>query len=264
MEPIFRWAGSKRQLLGKLHDRFANMGGKYLEPFCGSACLFFEIEPQSAVLGDLNADLIQAYRVVRSDPSLVIECLNRLPKGKRSYYQIRGLNPLSLSSGERAARFLYLNHYCFNGLYRTDLRGHFNVPFSHSQRQKPIKCETVFRSAAVLGNATLLHGDFEHTLDLATAGDFVYLDPPYVTTSRRVFGDYCKDSFGTKDLGRLVTCLNDLDRRGVNFVLSYAYLGEARRLFSKWNVVLVKTRRNIAGFAGARKQAVEILASNFE
>jgi len=110
MNSFIRWAGSKRQLLSKLREFWPGGDARYIEPFCGSACLFFELEPEHAILGDLNEELITAYQALRVDALLVIEALRRIPLGKSAYYEIRGLDTKCLNNFERAARFLYLNH----------------------------------------------------------------------------------------------------------------------------------------------------------
>ena len=110
MKPIIRWAGSKRQILSSLRSYYRDGGQRYIEPFCGSAALFFKIEPDAAVLGDLNTELICALRAIQINPGVVLECLHRLPTGKRAYYRVRDVTPNSLSDNELAARFLYLNH----------------------------------------------------------------------------------------------------------------------------------------------------------
>jgi DNA adenine methylase len=243
-----------------------NVAGRYIEPFAGSACLFFDLEPQSAILGDLNRELVTAMRGIRRDAYRVLECYRRLPKGKNAYYAIRSQDPYSLCDAELSARFLYLNRYCFNGLYRTNLKGDFNVPYGppKTKAHSPeIDEELVVRASRLLANATLLNADFEETLSCAEMGDFVYIDPPYATDDVRVFSEYLPDSFGKKDLDRLYSCLKNLTRRGVRFLISYGESKEARHLLRHWQPIRVPTRRNIAGFAGHRKVAYELVATNF-
>lgn len=264
MKPIIRWAGSKRQILSSLKSYYPVEKPRYIEPFCGSGALFFRIEPHAAVLGDLNAELIGSLRAIQVNPGVVLECLHRLPTGKRAYYSVRAVNPNGLSDNELAARFLYLNHYCFNGLFRTNLQGRFNVPYGPPKSGRPIDAAVVLEGSKLLQQATLLDGDFEDTLAHARAGDFVYLDPPYVVRARRVFSEYLPHSFCQDDLGRLAKSLDDLDRIGAFFVVSYADSAEARSLFAKWSYRRIGVRRHIAGFAGARRTNYELIATNLD
>lgn len=265
MRTFIRWAGSKRLTLHHLRPFWPGGRTRYVEPFAGSACLFFDLEPGSAILGDLNGDLINAMRAIRRDVERVIEQLRGFRRGGPAYHRVRSLDPALLSEYERAARFLYLNRYCFNGLYRTNLQGHFNVPYGPPKKGRPLPRvdEDLLRAASkLLARALLVHGDFSETLEQCEANDFVYLDPPYAVGSRRVFAEYLPTSFGGGDLDRLADSLDRLDRRGVAFVITYADCAEARALLGRWNPVRIRTPRNIAGFVGSRKYSFELLASN--
>jgi len=261
---LVRWAGSKRKLLPVLMPYWNSKKFKrYVEPFAGSACLFFELNPKAALLGDLNTELISTYKSVRRDPDLVLECFKRLPKGEKNYYRIREIDPASLSDFDRAARFLYLNRWCFNGLYRTNKAGKFNVPYGGRHKISQLDEETLFRSSKTLKGATLVNADFEKTIARAKKGDFYYMDPPYVVESRRVFAEYLPGTFISKDLERLGKMVEKLDKKGVHFLVSYADCALIRRLFKKWHIQRIWTRRNIAGFSGSRRGTYELLISNF-
>jgi DNA adenine methylase len=262
MKSIIRWAGSKRSLLPALRPVLPKKFGRYIEAFAGSACLFFDLRPDRATISDLNQELITTFRAVRRDASLVVAAFRRLRRGKTAYYRIRAVNPATLSPVEVAARFLYLNRYCFNGLYRTNMAGRFNVPYGPPQKPLVKFEDDVVQAGLMLRSANLACCDFEITLKSAEKGDFVYLDPPFVLDERRVFTEYLPGSFGPGDLGRLSDSLADLDRRGVIFLLSYADSERARRLARPWHSCRVWTQRNIAGFTGARRGDYEILASN--
>lgn len=264
MRSFIRWAGSKRLSLPFLKPLCKVITGRYIEPFAGSACLFFDMEPEKAILGDLNSELISAMRAIRRDVYRVLECLRRLPKGKAAYYRIRDHNPDVLSEPELAARFLYINRYCFNGLYRTNLAGKFNVPYGPPRKVGGSRVDEslVINASRLLQRATLINGDFEETLRHAEPGDWVYLDPPYVTAQTRIFSEYVPNSFSNKDLHRLKTALRRLDESGVTFLISYGDTPEAKDLLSDWNPIKATTRRNIAGFAGHRKTAYEWVATN--
>lgn len=264
IQPIIRWAGSKKQLLGKLKPYWRSDFSRYVEPFCGSACLFFDLEPRAAVLGDLNPELITTYRALRRDPGLVCECLRRIPVTERDYYRVRAIDPKPLSEAEAAARFLYLNRNCFNGIYRTNRSGRFNVPYGPPKSGAEFSCHRIMEAAKLLARAELIHGDFAETLSHVQAKDFVYLDPPYAVEDRRIFSEYHHQSFSIDDLGRLDEHLQEIDRLGATFVISYADSKEARSLLRRWKPKRVRTRRHIAGFAANRRHAYELIASNQE
>lgn len=264
MDTIIRWAGSKRLLLPELLRYSCRPKSRYIEPFAGSACLFFALEPPRAFLSDLNRDLIGTYREIRRDAGLVLEAFGRFPRGRDAYYHIRQIDPCSLAPSEAAARFLYLNRYCFNGIYRTNSQGHFNVPYGPPKKPLRLFNERVRQAAHQLRNVELFQGDFSEVLQTVSAGDFVYLDPPYVMEERRVFSQYLPGSFSRSDLNRLSNCLVDIDRRGGIFLVSYENSPEARQLASGWASRTVRVRRNIAGFSGARRAAEELIISNGE
>jgi DNA adenine methylase len=264
MEPIVRWAGSKRQLLPKLSAFWPKSAKRYVEPFCGSACLFFHLEPDSALLGDLNPELIMAYRVLRTNPELVCECLRRFESGPDAYYRIRAIKVHTLCEAEIAARFIYLNRYCFNGIYRTNKSGDFNVPYGAPKSDTGIDFDRILAGAALLRRTELINGDFEATLDQVQKDDFVYLDPPYAVEDRRIFAEYHESTFKLLDLDRLNSRLQELDKMGALFVISYADSKEARKLLAPWRTQRVRARRHIAGFSNKRRFAFELMATNIE
>lgn len=264
-KPFLRWAGSKRKLLPKLLEYWDIKFDRYVEPFMGSACLFFAITPDDALLNDLNAELVEAFNAVKTNYSLVYDELRKLPLGKDAYYAIRDRIPGELGKYERAARFIYLNRYCFNGLYRTNSAGKFNVPYSAT------KTGTTPTKEALKGCSVALKGKEITSLDFETllrreckAGDFVYLDPPFAVSNRRIFKQYGPQNFGNEDILRLRECLEYLDSIGATFVLSYAYCKESIENFSDWTFRRVTTQRNISGFANNRRRAVEVLVSNIQ
>jgi len=236
---------------------------RYIEPFVGSACLFFRLQPERAILSDINGHLVRTYRTVRHSPDAVAESLRRYQKGREAYLQVRATSPWGLNSVERAARFIFLNRYCFNGLYRTNSRGRFNVPFA-AARTGPLPDGKHLREAAdALKVAKLQNTDFEEVIAEAAEGDFVYLDPPYAVGNRRLFRQYDPASFGLDDLDRLARQLRRLHENGAKFLLSYAICKEAEEHFAEWTSVRVYVQRNISGFAKHRRRAGELLISNY-
>jgi DNA adenine methylase len=228
----------------------------------GSACLFFELQPKKAVLADINDDLIRTYLAVRDHPQAVSNRLAKIPRGKRSYYFIRKQRLADLDAADAAARFIFLNRFCFNGLYRTNEAGRFNVPFAPSGTGQLPTAADLRLIASSLRQCTIQRSDFEVTLQPTRPGDFVYLDPPYAVGNRRVFSQYGPSSFGLSDLQRLSDALTALDKRGVKFLLSYASCSEAAHFFKGWPQKKIFIQRNIAGFVTHRRRAAEILISN--
>lgn len=264
MNSIIRWAGSKRQLLSKLKAFWPGGQTRYVEPFCGSACLFFDLEPHDAILGDLNSELITTFEALRKDTGAVCDYLRNLPEGEETYYQMRSIDPEDLNETEKAARFLYLNRHCFNGIYRTNRAGKFNVPCGRRAKKVAIDFDQIVEAARLLERATLINSDFSTTLGHVDRGDFVYLDPPYAVSDRKIFAEYHQNTFSVNDLERLSNNLNEMHEKGATFVISYADSREARELLAPWNPKRVRTRRNVAGFAHDRRNAFELLATNLE
>ncbi len=262
-QPFLRWAGSKRKLLPRLLPFWGTGYERYIEPFAGSAALFFAIQPKRALLSDINPDLIQALSVIRNNPKSVYQQAQKYRANKRTFYRLRALDPSLLTPIERAARFFFLNRFCFNGLYRTDRNGRFNVPFAAQKTGNLPPWEQFSTAALLLKRSTVRCGDFELVLRSSVrAGDFVYLDPPYAVGNRRIFRQYGADTFGLSDLQRLRAVLEMIEDRGARFVLSYAYCREAKETFVGWSSRRVYTHRNISGFAKHRRRAAELIVTN--
>lgn len=258
---FLRWAGSKKKLIPRLEQFWTPNYSRYVEPFAGSACLFFAVAPTSAVLGDNNRELINVYRVLRKDPERMHRRLIGIPREKDSYYRWRAKDPRKLDAETRALRFVYLNHNCFNGIYRTNVGGNFNVPFgsklaTYLSRQEFVGCSDA------LSGVKLVAGDFEDTLANVTRGDFVYLDPPYAVSSRRVFREYGRKPFATDDVERLGAELERIHKLGAHFVVSYADCKEARALARNWNSQKFLVQRHIAGFSDHRTRSFEWIIYN--
>jgi DNA adenine methylase len=262
-KPLIRWAGSKRKLVRRLIPFWGEGFKRYIEPFAGSAALFYAIEPTRALLSDINSELIDTLGTVRRSPRAVYDRLMSFPRGKRSYQTLREQRPLDLSPLDRAARFLFLNRFCFNGLYRTNLSGQFNVPYSADGTGEIPDWKEFLASASLLRRAKLQCGDFAAILETEVrVGDFIYLDPPYAVSNRRIFRQYGPETFGLDDLARLARLLEEIDARGAKFVLSYAICPESKHFFARWPSQKVYAQRNIAGFAKHRRLAAEMIATN--
>lgn len=262
IRPILRWAGSKRKLLPYLLASAPISYKRYIEPFLGSGCFFLALQPARALLGDFNVDLMAMYSVLRRCPGALALRVHSMPNTMKYYYQLRSQDQSELRSIDRAARFIYLNRFCFNGVYRENRAGKFNVPRgSHTGKLPSIdefrECAKAFR------RAVLCSGDFEKCLKNVRKGDFVYLDPPYATSRRQNDGEYGYDCFTEKDIPRLVTALKVGHDRGASILLSYSSMPLLRKELPDWNFREIKIRRNIAGFSHQRLDVTEVLVSNY-
>jgi DNA adenine methylase len=220
------------------------------------------LKPQSAVLSDSNYHLMEFYEVLRENPAKVWTDTIAIVQDRATYNELRDLTPSRLSRHRRAVRFLYLNRNCFNGLYRTNKDGRFNVPFTDSRVGGIPSLSEFIAAACLLKQASLRACDFGRTLRDARKGDFVYLDPPFFVSSRRVFREYGPRTFGIADLERLRRHLDKLDTRGAAFVLSFADCAEARMIGRDWLARRINVHRNIAGFIGDRRSSYELIISN--
>lgn len=229
----------------------------------GSAVLFFALQPGQALLGDLNPNLISTFKAVRDHPKQIHRALSILPLGKEAYYALRSQQPETLSEIDAAARFIFLNRFCFNGLYRTNLQGRFNVPYGAQRSGQLPSADQLISSSQLLSKAELVCADFETLLsEQLKQGDFVYLDPPYAQESRRVFKQYGENSFALNDLDRLRGTLRRINSIGAAFLLSYAHCPEAEDLLGEWPSRQVNTMRNISGFSKHRGGAKELIFTN--
>jgi len=261
--PFLRWAGSKRRLLPVLQTFWTKNHKRYVEPFAGSACLFFAIKPPKAILGDLNPELIATYIEVKYRIAAVLRELKALrPENKSEYLRLREIDIAKMTPAARAARFIYLNRYCFNGIYRTNLAGKFNVPYSGIRCGSVPPDEVFERCSNRLRRARFINGDFERVLGHAVRGDLVYMDPPFAVRARRVFREYDPSTFTHEDIQRLRSWMERLNAKRINFVVSYAESDEADVLKKNFSYETVAVRRHIAGFAAHRAMTNELLISN--
>src|SRR4030042_6017567 len=183
-KPFLRWAGSKKKQIPRLSLFWSPTYSRYIEPFAGSCSLFFALSPDDAILGDKNAELIEMYSTVRDRSEEIYNRIVAIPRTRDMYYTLRAQSPATLTRVERAVRFIYLNRNCFNGIFRTNTHGAFNVPFASHRVGAFVTHDEFLRAAALLHRAKLCAGDFGSTLRHVRAGDFVYLDPPYAVESR--------------------------------------------------------------------------------
>ena len=224
VDPFLKWPGGKRWLVPRLLELIGDMAfNRYFEPFAGGAALFFALQPRSAVLSDVNADLINTYRQVRRHAHEITRRLRQLSVDRETYYDLRSQEPKDKI--DRAVRFLYLNRTAFGGIYRLNHQGRFNVPYGGGQRSPAILWERdLLRPAArVLRRSELKADDFQLVLQEAGAGDLVYCDPTYtVSHSDNGFVRYNESNFRWEDQRRLAEVCEELRARGVTVLVSNA------------------------------------------
>lgn len=256
--PFLRWAGSKRWLINEVLARRPVRYGRYFEPFLGSGAVFFALRPEKAVLGDAIGPLIDCYRCVKEDHTRVFKHLSGWGVDKESFYSLRSAT--IQDPFERAAQFIYLNKTAFNGLYRVNKEGRFNVPFGRPKTNRTTTLHDLERAADALECADLRAGDFENTLDGAQEGDLVFLDPPYVAGHRaNGFVDYNSRLFDWADQVRLRNVFVDLDRRGINVLLTNAAHSSVRELYAGFAVNEYARHSSMAAATSARGRSAELL-----
>lgn len=239
------------------------VAGTYHEPFLGSATVFLALKPQRALLGDLNANLMNCYRAIQSDPHKVTDHLMEIPLGEAAYYGVREKFPDSQPS-LAAAQFLYLNTFCFNGLYRENSQGRFNVPYGRPKNNNLPTRQALVSLALALEKATLLKpSPFQAALQDVRSGDTVYLDPPYVAGHRaNGFVDYNRHLFKWSDQLDLATEFRRMNRAGARLFLSNADHQAVRDLYRDFSVTQFSRHSSMAGKKESRGRTQEILVSN--
>lgn len=263
-KPLLRWAGSKKRQYESLRRVFPNEIKRYVEPFAGSASFLFRLGLQHSVANDINTDVIEFYRNVRAQPERFLEFLNSEPRSKSRYLEHRSRFNLLQYGVERSILFYYLNRNCFNGIYRVNKSGQFNVPFAAS-RVAPYLEERDFRaSIRQLCGVDLSNGDFEpFLLRHVRSGDFIFLDPPYYDPEIRIFGEYNVKPFGDHDLERLWKLLDYIDSCGATFLLMYPKNTGSVALADRWNSSTSAVLRTIASNPVHRRAAEELLIRNY-
>jgi DNA adenine methylase len=265
ISPLVKWAGGKRNLLKVYKKLFPKRFNNYHEPFLGSGAVFFFLKPQKAVLIDKNEELINFYEVVRDHPLELMELISTYKVDKDFYYRIRELEPKNLSKIERAARFLYLNKTAYNGLWRVNSKGKFNVPFGRYKKVKFFDRENLLKASKLLKNAVLLCLDFEEVVKYAQKGDFVYLDPPYYPLSETSnFRNYTSEGFSKEDHLRVYKVFKTLTEKGCFVMLSNSNSPFIRELFKDFVITEVFANRFINSKADGRKPIIELVIRNYE
>jgi DNA adenine methylase len=271
--PLFlKWAGGKLQLIEQFENLFPPDFCNYYEPFIGSGAVFFYLKskskPNKVILSDTNEELINCFAVVRDKPSELIEVLlnHRKRHSKQYYYEVRDLESERLDSVSRAARMIYLNKTCFNGLYRVNSKGEFNVPFGDYKNPSIFDRNTLYRASQMLQDADLRVMTFDKVLDFAGKDDFVYFDPPYIPLSKTSsFTRYSKSEFSIKDQSQLSEVFRALDSMGCFVMLSNSDHSLTRELYRDYdkNIVVVRAKRKINSVGSKRGAINEIVVTNY-
>lgn len=264
--PVLKWAGGKRQIVPEILKHLPKRIGTYFEPFVGGGAVFFALRNldgfERAVLGDKNAELVNVYQALKEDVEGVIRALRKL-RDKHSdseYYRVRAASPRSQTA--RAARILYLNKTGFNGLYRVNKSGRFNVPLGRYSEPKILNEPRLRAASEALQNVEILVTDFEPLCRRSRPGDAVYFDPPYLPISpTAAFAEYHSEPFGLDEHRRLAKAFDELTRRGVASVLSNSDTPETRALFASHRVRELSVRRAINSVATRRGGVGEILVT---
>jgi DNA adenine methylase len=261
--PFLRWAGSKRQSIPLLLHSAPPQFTRYFEPFAGSACLFFALRPAIAFVTDFNSELIDTYLTISKHPRLVYRAAVGHSVSDSEYYRIRAMDPSTMPSISRAARFLYLNRYCFNGIYRVNQTGRFNVPKGRKTGALPSEA-TVVRCSVALREASVSARDYLQAIDGCRPGDFVYLDPPYCNPARRYKGEYGYGTFTGEDLPEFDRALRRLDAAGAQFLVSYADIPEFADIAKAWNCTRSTVRRTVSAEPARRQHTYETILTNYD
>ncbi|MCM3799341.1 DNA adenine methylase [Caldibacillus thermoamylovorans] len=272
IQPFLKWAGGKRQLLPEIRKYVPKRMGTYYEPFLGGAAVLFDLQPKKAVINDINSELINTYLVIKNNVDELIEDLRKHENTSDYYYKIRDLdrdkNRFSkLSDVEKASRLIYLNKTCFNGLFRVNSQGQFNVPFGRYKNPNIVN-EFVLRAVShYLNNneVKILNGDFADAVSSAKKGDFVYLDSPYDPVSETAsFTGYTLGGFSKDEQIRLRDLFVDLDKRGCKVLLSNSATDFIKDLYKDYHIEIVSATRNINSIATKRGKIDEVLVMNYE
>lgn len=272
VSPVLKWVGGKRQLLDTLMPLIPKGCKTYCEPFLGGGALFFKLQPQTAFVNDVNADLMDVYEVIRDNVAELIQTLETHENTSAHFYEVRDWDRnkefyAKMSKVEKAARIIYLNKTCFNGLFRVNNAGEFNSPFGNYRNPNIVNApvlkalNTYFNSA----NIAFSSGDYKEVLDKLPENSFVYLDPPYDPVSNTSnFTGYTKGGFDRDEQVRLRKCCDDLNERGIKFMLSNSATGFIKEQYSAYNITVVKAKRNVNSVASKRGDVEEVIVRNYE
>ncbi|MDM8288886.1 Dam family site-specific DNA-(adenine-N6)-methyltransferase [Slackia piriformis] len=272
VHPFVKWAGGKRQLLGEIRARMPRSYDNYYEPFVGGGAVFFDLGPSKATINDINTSLINAYCQIRDNPYGVMRRLDVLDDGqndsedpKAYYYDVRKRYNAAISSdiydAETAALFIYINKHCFNGLYRVNAKGLFNVPYNNST-QVSYAADNILGLSNILADTTITNEDFETACIGAKAGDFVFFDSPYAPLNPTSFESYTKEGFSQEEHMRLARLYRTLSSKGCYCMLTNHNTPFIRELYDGFTIDVVSVRRAINSDA-SKRTGTEVIITNY-
>lgn len=269
--PFLKWAGGKRGLLHEILPRIPKFDGTYIEPFVGAGAVLFNVPCKQALVNDFNENLIEVYQVIKNTPEALLEALMRHENTKDHYLHVRALDRApgfaELPAVDRAARFIFLNKTGFNGLYRVNSKGYFNVPFGAQANPDFIAQENILRVSSFLKKVKFMTGSYKEATKLAKPGDFVYLDPPYdPLSSTSSFVAYSESGFTKADQVTLRDEMLRLTQAGVPVLLSNSDTPFIRELYSDastFRISSVSVRRAISAKSSGRGMIGEVLVDNY-
>ena len=254
-KPILKWAGGKTQMLGDLLPKVPTSYGRYIEPFIGGGAMFFALNPNDAVIADSNPELINMYKQVADNVDAVISYLQKYENTQEMFYRVRALEWEELPEAEAAARTIYLNKTCFNGLYRVNKKGQFNVPFGKYKAPKFCDVEALYTASEALQKSNIVCGDYLSVLkEFARPGDFIFLDPPYLPISEYAdFKRYTKEQFYEEDHVELAKEVFRLQELGCYVILTNSNHPLVHELYKPFNIEVIQTKRYISCSGSNRK-----------
>jgi len=273
-KPFVKWAGGKRQILDKLKQYIPEEFDTYYEPFVGGGALLFELEPKKAVINDSNEELMNVYRVLCNEDKFnkMVRILNshETNHSEEYYYELRNKDRskssfLRLADYTRAARTIYLNKACFNGLYRVNSKNEFNVPFGKKDKVNTYEGSNLRLVSYYLttNKIEILNEDFEKAVSTAKKGDFIYFDPPY-DSDTSTFNNYTEEGFDKKEQVRLARVFKELSDRGCYVMLSNHNTKLVNQLYSDYNIHVIEAKRNINSNGKKRGKVEEVIITNYE
>lgn len=271
VQPILKWAGGKRQLLETIEPLLPKEIDFYCEPFLGGGALLFHLQPHAAIINDANKNLMLVYRAVRDNVEALVEELSGFENTAECFYAVRAWDRdeeryAAIPDEKKAARIIFLNKTCFNGLYRVNSSGKFNVSFGKYKAPKILEAQALRAVSAYLreNSVAICSEDYSNVLDLVPEGGFVYLDPPYDPISDTAgFTGYTTRGFSREEQLRLKECCDALSERGVKFMLSNSSTPYIKSLFSDYEVIVVKARRSINSVGSKRGAVDEVIVRNY-
>lgn len=257
-KPFVKWAGGKRKLLPQIFNIIPQKFEVYHEPMVGGGALFFALNPERAVLNDFNSDLIETYKVVRDNPDDLLKALKRLKNTEEDYLRVRAQSPKTPIT--KAARFIYLNKLSFNGLYRVNTSGRFNVPYCKDETRSHIEPEIIKQASLALQGTSLTNTDYLNALASVRAGDLVFIDPPYDDT----FSSYTSEGFNKTDQACLKEALDYLTEVGAYTIVCNSDTPFIRTLYKNYTKIPVQDRFTIASKGSSRKPTSTFFITNFD